>query len=195
MDPKPVDLGLTRTRGLADVRAGRPKEWGDRMTRRWFLVPVLAAAILAGGCEATGPEPTEPPQTAGPVLVGGPVVVPSGVPGSTAGAGTSVAVPVAVASPPPEASPAVSVAGKNTQIKGVGNGTSNQFALTGTMEMTTSTCQSNGIPPFVWLYQASGALSSQIVQSPFELDNLKGKYYVTIATNPDCAWTIDIKPK
>jgi hypothetical protein len=195
MNPKSVGLGLSGRVSRPNERDGRPKTWGDRMTRRWFLVPVLAAAILVGGCEATGPEPTEPPQTAGPVLVGGPVVVPSGIPGSTAGAGTSVAVPVAVASPPPEASPAVSVTGKNTQIKGVGNGTSNQFTLTGSMEMTTSTCQSNGISPFVWLYQGSGLLKSQIVQSPFELNNLKGKYYVTISTNPDCDWTIDLKPK
>jgi hypothetical protein len=127
------------------------------------------AVLLIAGCEPTGPPPgagTAPPSAGG-----------SGGPAS----GTST----------------VTVSGTTVQIVGAGNGTTDEFALApGNAEMTVSTCPSNQVIPFVTLYDANDTRLGLIVDAVYQLRNLAGgQYYLAVASNPDCVWTITITPK
>lgn len=131
----------------------------------------LALGLLAlasiGACE-----PTTPPPGAGTAAA----------PGASAGpaAGTST----------------ITMSGSNVQIVGAGNGTTDQFDLAaGNAEMTVSTCPSNQVIPFVTLYDADDNKLGLIVDAVYQLRNLAGgKYYLGVAANPDCVWTIILKP-
>jgi hypothetical protein len=95
----------------------------------------------------------------------------------------------------PAASPKITTTGTTVEVTGLGGGQSAQFALGGPAAMTVSTCASNGTTPFVWVYSAAGATIAEVVQPAIDLSTTSGKYYIVVSSNPDCAWTIDFKPK
>ena len=132
------------------------------------LGPALLAISVFAGCE-----PTTPPQGAG-------TVAPSGGSPSGPAPGTST----------------VTVAGDTIQIVGAGNGTTDEFDLAaGSADMTVSTCPSNLVIPFVTIYDAKDNKLGLIVDAVYKVRNLVGgKYYLTVAANPDCVWTITLKP-
>jgi hypothetical protein len=136
-------------------------------------VPGVVSALLAFSLIA-GCEPTTPPQGAGtaPPSAGGP---------SGPATGTST----------------VTVTGTTVQIVGAGNGTTDEFDLpAGSAEMTVSTCPSNQVIPFVTLYDADDTRLGLIVDAIYQVRNLAGgKYYLAVAANPDCVWTITLTPK
>ena len=130
--------------------------------------PLLLAFLVIAGCEPTGPPPgagTAPPSAGG-----------SGGPAS----GTST----------------VTVSGTTVQIVGAGNGTTDEFELpAGNAEMTVSTCPSNQVIPFVTLFDANDTRLGLIVDAIYQVRNLAGgKYYLAVAANPDCVWTITLTP-
>ena len=132
---------------------------------------ILVVALLAG-CE-----PTTPPPGAGSV----PSSADTSADASAPALGTSV----------------VSVSGTTVQIVGTGSGTTGEFDLAaGSAEMTVSTCASNQVIPFVTLYDEKDNKLGLIVDAVYQVRNLAGgKYYLTVAANPDCVWTIDLTPK
>jgi hypothetical protein len=132
----------------------------------------LALALLVFGSIAAC-EPTTPPPGAG-------TAGPSGVASAAPAAGTST----------------ITVNGDTVQIVGAGNGTTDQFDLAaGEAEMTVSTCPSNQVIPFVTLYDADDNKLGLIVDAIYQLRNLAGgKYYLLVAANPDCVWTITLTP-
>jgi hypothetical protein len=136
-------------------------------------IPGLVAAVLAFlvliACEPTAPPPgagTAAPSAGGP---SGPAV------------GTST----------------VTVTGTTVQIVGAGNGTTDEFDLpAGSAEMTVSTCPSNQVIPFVTLFDGDDTRLGLIVDAIYQVRNLAGgKYYLAVAANPDCVWTITLTPK
>ena len=132
------------------------------------LALALLAAASAAACEPTTPPP---------------------------GAGT--AAPSAAASVGPAAGTStVTMTGANVQIVGAGNGNTDEFDLAaGTAEMTVSTCPSNQVIPFVTLYDADDNKLGLIVDAVYQVRNLAGgKYYLAVAANPDCVWTITLTP-
>jgi len=132
------------------------------------LASALLAVSLFAGCEPTTPPP------------GARTVAPSGAGASGPAVGTST----------------VTVSGDTTQIVGAGNGTTDEFDLAaGNAEMTVSTCRSNQVIPFVTLYDAKDNKLGLIVDAAYLVKNLQGgKYYLAVAANPDCVWTITLKP-
>ena len=110
----------------------------------------------------------------------------------TSGPGGSTSASIAAVSPP-----AVSMDGAKVHVAGVGNGTSPKFDLpAGDVDMSVSTCPSNGVIPFVWVYDASSSLAGIVTEASYHLQNPKGgMYYVLVSTNPDCQWTVDFAPK
>jgi hypothetical protein len=140
---------------------------GSRKVR--WVVSALLAFILIAGCEPTAPPPgagTAPPSAGGP---SGPAT------------GTST----------------VTVSGTTVQIVGAGNGTTDEFDLAaGGAEMTVSTCPSNQVIPFVTLYDADDTRLGLIVDAIYHVRNLAGgRYYLAVAANPDCVWTITLTPE
>lgn len=138
---------------------------GD-VTKRLCLALVLVLSSIA--CEPTAPPPgagTAPPEGS---ATAGPAV------------GTST----------------VTVTGGVVQIVGAGNGTTDEFELpAGTAEMNVSTCPSNQVIPFVTLYDATDTKLGLIVEATFQVQNLAGgNYYLGVAANPDCVWTITLTP-
>ena len=138
---------------------------------------VLLAVIALAACEPTAP------------------------PGFTATAAPSAGGPVATGSTPSGPSPiagkpAVTLNGTTVQIVGVGNGTSPEFELpAGGGQMTVSVCASNQVIPFVTLYDGDDNKLGIIVEPTYTLTALAGGlYYVDVASNPDCVWTIEIRP-
>lgn len=134
--------------------------------RSAIMVGILAATLIAG-CE-----PTTPPQGAGTP------------PPSTAPSG------------PPPGTSTVTMAGSTVQIIGTGNGNTPGFDLpAGEAQMTVSTCASNGVIPFVTLYDAKDNKLGLIVDANYTLRALVGgAYYLAVAANPDCVWTIALVP-
>ena len=60
--------------------------------------------------------------------------------------------------------------------------------------MTVSTCASNQVIPFVTLYDGDDNKLGIIVE-PIYADARTwtgGAYYLDVATNPDCVWTIEL---
>ena len=132
----------------------------------------LALALLAAASIAAC-EPTAPPPGAG-------TAAPSGAASAGPAAGTST----------------VTMTGGNVQIVGAGNGNTDEFDLAaGTAEMTVSTCPSNQVIPFVTLYDADDNKLGLIVDAIYQVRNLAGgRYYLAVAANPDCVWTITLTP-
>jgi hypothetical protein len=126
---------------------------------------------------------------------------PSAPPGFTATAAPPSSGPAASASgqtgPSPVAGkPSVTVNGTTVQIVGIGNGRSPEFELpAGPGTMTVSVCASNQVIPFVTLYDGDDNKLGIIVEPTYALRALVGGlYYVDVASNPDCVWTIEIVP-
>jgi hypothetical protein len=109
-------------------------------------------------------------------------------------AGSTAATPQGSA--PVAGSPTVTVTGATVQIVGLGNGVSPDFELpAGTATMTVSVCESNGVIPFVTLFDGAGTKLAIIVEPEYEIKNLAGgKYRVDVASNPDCVWAIEVTP-
>lgn len=137
------------------------------MTKRLGLA-LGALALLAVACA-----PTTPPPGAG-------TAAPAGSASAGPAAGTST----------------VTVADGVVQIVGAGNGTTDEFELAaGSAEMNVSTCPSNQVIPFVTLYDADDTKLGLIVEATFQVRNLAGgNYYLAVAANPDCVWTITLTP-
>jgi hypothetical protein len=134
--------------------------------RRGLVLAVLAAVSLA--CE-----PTTPPQGAG-----------TAPPAGSAPAGPAVGTST------------VTVTNGVVQIVGAGNGATDQFELpAGSAEMTVSTCPSNQVIPFVTLYDGDDNKLGLIVDAVYQMQDLAGgNYYLAVAANPDCVWTITLTP-
>jgi hypothetical protein len=157
----------------------------DRRERRIGLgdIPMLLAAALVvaaiAACQPsappgfTGSVPPEPGVSSAPAPS-------AGVPGGSLVAGK----------------PVVTLDGTTVTIQGLGNGTSPDFELpAGSAKMTVSVCPSNQVIPFVTLYDATDTKLGIIVDAEYTLTNLAGgAYYVEVASNPTCVWTIQIAP-
>jgi hypothetical protein len=134
-----------------------------------LAMAILLAAVSIVACEATAPPP---------------------------GAGTAPPSAAESAGPPPGTS-TITVTGGVVQIVGAGNGNTDEFDLAaGNAEMTVSTCPSNQVIPFVTLYDGDDNKLGLIVDAVYQMRNLEGgKYYLAVAANPDCVWTITLTPK
>jgi len=140
------------------------------------LRALIAACLVL--CAIVACEPTIAPGAVG--TPGGP---------SATGSPPSASVP---ASGPP----ALTVDGGVVQITGLGTARSPEFELpAGSAGMTVSVCASNQVIPFVTLFDADNRKLGIIVEPEYELRNLAGgTYYVDVATNPSCVWTIVVTP-
>lgn len=149
------------------------------MTRLRIARPLVAAVLVLIALAAC--EPNAPPGF-------------SGTPSAPVGPGSSASVPQGSA--PVAGSPALTVDGSTVRIVGLGNGVSPEFALpAGSATMTVSVCKSNQVIPFVTLYDANDTKLGIIVEPVYQITNLVGgAYYVEVASNPGCVWTIEIKP-
>jgi hypothetical protein len=132
----------------------------------------LALALLAAASMAAC-EPTTPPAGAG-------TAPPIGAESAGPAAGTST----------------VTVADGVVRIVGAGNGNTDEFDLAaGGAEMNVSTCASNQVIPFVTLYDGDDNKLGLIVDAVYQVKNLAGgRYYLAVAANPDCVWTITLTP-
>lgn len=138
---------------------------------------VVLALIVLPACEPTAPPgftATAPPSSSGPAATGSTPSGPSPIAGK----------------------PSVTVNGTTVQIVGLGNGRSPEFELpAGNGQMTVSICASNQVIPFVTLYDGKDNKLGIIVEPSYSLNGLAGGlYYVDVASNPDCVWTIEIAP-
>ena len=129
---------------------------------------VLLATVAVAACEPTAPPP---------------------------GAGTAPPPVVQSAGPPPGTS-TVNVTNGVVQIVGTGTGNTDQFDLpAGTAEMSVSTCPSSQAIPFVTLFDGDDNKLGLIVDANYQIkDQPGGKYYLGVAANPDCVWTITLTP-
>lgn len=86
--------------------------------------------------------------------------------------------------------------GPTVTIVGIGQGVSPEFQLpAGGGQLTVSICTSNQVIPFVTLYDATDTKLAIVVEPEYALKGLVGgNYYVDVATNPSCIWTITIVP-
>jgi hypothetical protein len=126
---------------------------------------------------------------------------PTAPPGASASAPTTSSgappTPAGSAGPTPVAGkPTLTRDGATITIVGIGQGVSPEFELpAGGGKMTVSVCESNQVIPFVTLYDASDTKLAIVVEPEYELKALVGgTYYVDVATNPKCIWTITILP-
>jgi hypothetical protein len=133
------------------------------------VLALVLAAVLFVACEPTTPPP---------------------------GAGTAPPSAAESAGPAPGTS-TVTVTGGVVQIVGAGNGNTDEFDLAaGNAEMNVSTCPSNQVIPFVTLYDGDDNKLGLIVDAVYQMRDLEGgKYYLAVAANPDCVWTITLAPK
>jgi hypothetical protein len=155
-----------------------------RSPRRGNDRAVIVAVLLAGLVAVAIVKPWQGPTPAGALIAAPPA--PSSPPSSARA--TSPASP-------PSPSPTVTLAGATVHITGLGRATSPEFELSGTVEMRVSTCSSNGVTPFVWVYDEAHATVALVTQRLSEIRNLARRtYYVTTSANADCAWTIDFSP-
>ena len=161
---RPGDQGTATRRPAAAIRA---------IVLSLVLVPAVTAA-----CEPTAPPGTSPSRA--PVSSGAP---------PPSQAGPSGPAPVA-------GKPTLTIDGTAITIVGIGQGISPEFELpAGGGQMTVSVCASNQVIPFVTLYDAKDTKLAIVVEPEYELKALVGgAYYVDVATNPSCIWTIRILP-
>lgn len=156
--------------------------WGRRLRRpRVFLASILAAAIVAA-CEPTGPPPgvaTPPPSAPGS---GGSAV--SAAPSAPAASGLVAGTPV------------VTMDGPTVNILGLGNGITPVFDLPpGTAQMTVDPCTTTTVIPFVTVFDADDNQLGLVVEPSYTMRNLEGGgYYLSISTNPNCTWAVEIVP-
>lgn len=132
------------------------------------LAWAILAVVLVVACEPTSPPPiaaTPPPS-------------------------------VATSSGPAPNTSTVAVSGGVVEIIGAGNSITDGFELPfGTAEMNVSTCPSNQVIPFVTIYDAKDNKLGIIVDAVYQLKNLTGGgYYLEVAANPNCVWTITLTP-
>jgi hypothetical protein len=122
---------------------------------------------------------------------------PSAPPGFTGtqppGPGASVAVPDGSALV--AGSPTVTTDGGKVTAVGLGSAKTPDFDLpAGAAGMVVTPC-SNGVNPFVTLYDAKDNKLGLIVDPTYTIRNLAGGgYYLDVATNPTCVWQIVITP-
>jgi len=95
----------------------------------------------------------------------------------------------------PAVSPGVVVTGTTVTVRGTANMSSDVFVLDGSYLMKTSECASNGVIPFVWIYDEFGGGRGQYVDAESHPKNLKGNFYITVASNPTCNWTVEFSPE
>jgi hypothetical protein len=132
------------------------------------LAWAILAVVLVLACEPTSPPPiagTPPPS-------------------------------VATSSGPAPNTSTVAVSGGVVEIIGAGNSITDEFELApGTAEMNVSTCPSNQVIPFVTIYDVKDNKLGIIVDAVYQVKNLAGGgYYLEVAANPDCVWTITLTP-
>jgi len=122
---------------------------------------------------------------------GGTAPAPAGTPVASGAAGPSITGSLA----PGKAT--VSANGTTTHVEGLGNATSAKFDLpAGDVAMAVSTCSSNGVIPFVWVYDAGSNMVGIVTEQTYLLPHLKGgAYYLTVAANPDCGWAVEMAAK
>ncbi len=125
---------------------------------------------------------------------------PSAPPGFTEsappGGGAGSGAPTASGPAPVAGKPTLTMDGATANIVGLGQGKSPAFDLpAGTAQMTVSACISSTVIPFVTLYDANDTKLAIVVEPTYKLQNLVGgSYYVDVAANPACVWTIAITP-
>lgn len=141
----------------------------------------LAAGLVAMALVLAACEPTLPPGV-------GPTSAPP-----------ESATPTAATSdgPTPVAgSPTVTMDGTTVSIIGLGSGNTPEFELpAGEADLVVGACRSNQVSPFVTLFDTDDTKIGIIVDPTYRLRNLAGGgYYFSIATNPDCIWTIEVTP-
>lgn len=138
------------------------------VTRRVSGAVLLLVVVLAG-CA-----PTEPPPGANATPT------PSGVSSANPVVGT----------------PVVTTSSGAVKIVGTGQMNTSDFDLpAGTTHVTISTCASNGVIPFVTLFEKNGAMVGFIVDAAYDVKNLAGgMYHLGVVANPDCTWTIELTP-
>lgn len=118
-------------------------------------------------------------------------------PPTTTSAGPGASASAAQGSAPVAGKPVLTMDGTTVRVVGLGNGVTPDFELpAGSAAMTVSVCSSNQVIPFVTLYDAKDTKLGMVVEPEYDLTNLVGgAYYLDVATNPSCIWTIEIKPK
>jgi hypothetical protein len=138
------------------------------ITRRVISGVLVLVSVLAG-CA-----PTEPPPGANATPT------PSGVSSANPVVGT----------------PVVTTSGGTVEIVGTGQTNTPDFELpAGTVHVTISTCASNGVIPFVTLFEKNGAMVGLIVDAAYDVKNLAGgTYHLGVVANPECTWTINLTP-
>jgi hypothetical protein len=122
---------------------------------------------------------------------------PAGFSGSAPPAGgTASGAPAASGPVPVAGKPTVTPDGGKVTVAGLGAGKSPVFDLpAGAALMTVTPCSSNQVNPFVTLYDAKDNKLGIIVDPTYKLTNLAGgSYYVDVAANPACVWSILIAP-
>ena len=161
----------------------RPPARERRRTRRPAAALRAIALALVVPAVSAACEPTAPPGAATP----SPTVASSGTAPSQAG--PSGPAPVA-------GKPTLTIEGATVTIVGIGQGVSPEFQLpAGGGQLTVSVCASNQVIPFVTLYDATDTKLAIVVEPEYDLKGLVGgSYYVDVATNPSCIWTIRIVP-
>jgi hypothetical protein len=132
-------------------------------------VAAFVIAALVAACA-----PTEPPPGANATPA-----PPSGAPSATAVSGP----------------PVVTTADGATRIVGTGQANTPEFPLAaGTTHVSITTCSSNGVIPFVTLFDGTGGMAGFIVDAESDVKNLKaGMYHFGVSANPACTWTIVLK--
>ncbi len=111
--------------------------------------------------------------------------------GGTASGAPAASGPVLVAG-----KPTVTTDGGKVTVAGLGAGKTPDFDLpAGSAEMTVTPCAANQVIPFVTLYDAKDNKLGIIVEPTYKLTNLAGgSYYLDVAANPACVWSILISP-
>ena len=143
----------------------------------WLAAACLLVLALVAACQ-----PSVPAGFTGSPPAG------SGVPGA------SIAAPDGSALVPGK--PVVTTDGGKVTAVGVGNGKTPVFDLpAGSAQMVVTPCASNGVIPFVTLYDAGDNKLAIVVEPDYKLTNLTGgSYYLDVAANPACVWQIQISP-
>jgi hypothetical protein len=150
-----------------------------RGSARWLPAAGLVLAVAAA-CQPSAPPGftgSVPPDSGGSAAPGASVAPPDGS-GLVAG------------------KPVVTTDGGKVTVAGLGSGHSPDFDLpAGSAQMTVTPCTSNQVIPFVTLYDAKDNKLGIIVEPTYTLTNLAGgSYYLDVATNPGCVWTILVSP-
>ena len=117
-------------------------------------------------------------------------------PAATASVAPGGSGPAPGGSAPAGGAPTVTMDDTKVTAVGTGNGQSPDFELpAGKAEMTVSVCASNQVIPFVTLYDEKDNKLAIVVEPTYTIQNLTGgSYYLDVAANPTCTWTITVTP-